>query len=442
MKIVLIYIGVSLGTILFTILFIFLFCPVVFFNGFIKSKIENSFKKSNPGYSLSISSLHYKFWNNKIEADTIRIYKNDSVQIYRIIGCSVAGIRFNQLLSGGPKDGNFNGYVADAKEININNKESKYEMNIKAIHVSVDDSIMVAKDFEYHPTTDDEKLFAANQFRQTRVKIKIPSIKLSGTNPEGLINNKKFHARLAKLNDMSVDILLNKDKPCEIDTAINPMPNELFNKIKNPFQFDSITIENGQLSYNERFEVNGQNANLSFNHINIKAAEINDTLKNSTTAIINGNGIFNNTTPLNLSMIVPLSSKDFSLKYSGTWGEMDLTNINHYLDIAEAMRVKSGRLESASFNVDITNGYASGNVKAIYTDLKLEPVIGKQTKSKLRTNVNYFLLNSLMIHKNNIADKKGNVKPGEIKYMRGHDTAFMEMIWFSLRSGIIDISGI
>src|ERR1035437_1788818 len=349
MKIVLIYAGVSFGTILFTILFMFLFCPVVFFNGFIKNKIENSFKKSNPGYTLSINSLHYKFWSNKIEADTICIYKNDKVQTYKIIGCSVAGIKFNHLLNGGPKDGNFKEYVADVKEVNINNKESKYEMKIKDIHLSVADSVMTAKDFEYHPITDDEKLFASNQFRQTRVKIMIPSIKLSGANPVGLINGKKFHTRLAKLTEMSVDILLNKDKLCEIDTVINPMPNELFNKIKNPFQIDSITIENGQLSYNERFEVNGQNANLSFNHININAIEINDTLKNSTTAILNGNGMFNNTTPLTLSMILPLSSKVFSLKYSGTWGKMDLTNINHYLDLAEAMRLKSGKLESATF---------------------------------------------------------------------------------------------
>src|ERR1035437_4478506 len=113
MKIVGAYIGVGFATIIFTIVYLFLFCPDVFFNGYIKGKIEKSFMKSNPGNTIRINSFHYKFWSNKIETDTISIYKNDTVLLYNIIGCDVDGIKFKHLINGGPKDNDLSGYVID-----------------------------------------------------------------------------------------------------------------------------------------------------------------------------------------------------------------------------------------------------------------------------------------------------------------------------------------
>jgi len=255
------------------------------------------------------------------------------------------------------------------------------------------------------------------------------------------MKGRNLHIHSAKLSDLSMNILLNKDKPFELDSEINPMPNELFNKIKNPMHIDNITVDNGYLNYNERFNLYGKSATLEFNHIKISANELIDTINKSTTEFINANGIFNNTTAMNLSISIPLSSEVFSMKYSGEFGRMELSSLNHYLNIAEEMKVKSGVLASASFAADITSGYASGNVNAIYTDFKLEPSDLKTSQSKMGRDMKAFLANTFVLHKNNLQDKKGNLKQGMIKYMRKHDTAFIEMIWLSLRTGIEDIAG-
>ena len=442
MKMIMIYIGMALGTIFFTIVFLFLFCPDVFFNGFIKRKIESSFMKSNPGYILKIGSLHYHFWNNKIDADTINITNNKSVLLYQIINSTVSGVKFSHLLKGGPVENEIFGYVADTKELFSHDPDSKYEMRLKGIHLCAADSCIVAKGFEYLPRNNDETFFASSKFRQTRFKISIPAIKISGVDYAGLIKGKNLHIHSAKLSDVSLDVLINKDVPFYPDSAINPMPNELFNKMKNPFQIDNITIDNGHLIYNESYDTGKKIATLSFNNINITGKEIIDSEKKSVTLNINANGIINDATPVNLSMILPLSSKDFSLKYSGTFGSMDLTGLNHYLDNAEEdVRVKSGMVQSATFDVVITSGYASGKLRPIYSDLKVEPGYTKTSQSMPRRKVDLFLANILLIHKNNVPDKKGNIKPGEIKFMRANDTAFMEMIWLSLWSGVKDIAG-
>jgi len=438
-RIIAIYLGTAFATILAIIIFLFLFCPDVFFNGLIKRKIEISYAKSNPGFTVKIGKLSYKFWNSKIETDTICFYKGDSILSERIIGCNVSGVTCMDLIKGGPgKD--CSGYVSDAKDVYIKINESANEMHFKNIYLSVNDSLILAEDFEYRPQKDDETLFASNNFRQTRFKIKSPSIKLSGVDIPGLINGKKKHIHSAIISKLSVDVLLNKEKPFKIDSAINPMPNEIFNKMKSPFQIDNLLIENGSLTYNERYAIEGKSATLTFDKINISANETIDPETKLIAATINGNCLFNNSTTMNLSMIIPLNSPVFSLKYSGTFGELDLRSINHYIAVAEPMQIKSGILKSASFDVDINSGYATGTVSAIYTDLKIEVTDEKRFLNRRR--INSRLANRFFIHKNNLPDRKGNIKQGEVKFVRAHDTAFMEMVWLSLRSGIEDISGI
>jgi hypothetical protein len=438
-RIVAIYLGAAFATIIAIIIFLFLFCPDVFFNGYIKHKIEFSYAKSNPGFNVKIGKLRYKFWNNKIETDTICFYKGDTILMERIIGCNISGVKCMHLINGGPGN-DCSGYASDAKDVYITTPESGNEMHFKNIHLSVNDSLILAEDFEYHPKTEDETFFASNTFRQTRFKIKAPSIKLSGVDIAGLINGKKKQIRSAIINKLSVDVLLNKEKPFKIDSAINPMPNEIFNKMKIPLQIDNILIENGSLTYNERYAIGGKSATLTFDKINISANETIDPETKLITATINGNCLFNNSTTMNLSMAIPLNSNTFSFKYAGTFGNLNLNSLNNYLEIAEPMKIKSGVLKSASFDVDINSGYATGTVTAIYTDLKIEPTDVKKFLS--RKKINSRLANRFMIHKNNLPDKKGNIKSGEINFVRAHDTAFMEMVWLSLRSGIEDISGI
>jgi hypothetical protein len=235
---------------------------------------------------------------------------------------------------------------------------------------------------------------------------------------------------------------MNNDKPFKIDSTFNPMPNELFNRLHNSKQVDRITIDNGLIVYNQRFEIGGQKATITMNNLNIQAIQKEDSIYKYVNSSISANFKINNTTPIIISMQLPLSSKVFSLRYSGTCGSMTLSDLNTYLDNAETIKFKSGKLESAAFDIDITDGKATGNVRAVYTDLKIEPSNFKTSQSKTRRSVNTFLANTFAIHKNNLPDKKGVIKPGIIKFHRAHDTAFIEMIWLSLRSGLENITGI
>ena len=52
-----------------------------------------------------------------------------------------------------------------------------------------------------------------------------------------------------------------------------------------------------------------------------------------------------------------------------------------------------------------------------------------------------FMTNAMKIRGSNMPDKSGSIKIGEVKYEKKRDDTFLQLIWFSLRSGIGDVIG-
>lgn len=50
-------------------------------------------------------------------------------------------------------------------------------------------------------------------------------------------------------------------------------------------------------------------------------------------------------------------------------------------------------------------------------------------------NLSYFIRKTFIIRKNNNPDEKGEMKLGQINYLRKSDDSFIQFIWFALESG-------
>ena len=73
-------------------------------------------------------------------------------------------------------------------------------------------------------------------------------------------------------------------------------------------------------------------------------------------------------------MSIPVASPEFSFQYSGSLSRMDLSALNSYLETADQMRIKAGVLQTATFEINVASGRASGNVRAVYRDLTLAAI--------------------------------------------------------------------
>jgi hypothetical protein len=433
----------SVGAIVLVLALVFLFYPDTFINTFLKGRITEAFREAYPAYSIRIGSMHYNIQENLVGFDSVALTTADATLLCTIASYSVSGIGWLELLwARGLVPQGFTGTVLDAHGIVVNFPQEQYELRCGLLRVSVPDSDIVVEALELHPLDDDEQFFAGSKFRKTRVCLVVPHARVAGLSCLELLQGKVYHARSAHIRDPFLDVLINKDKPVARDTVGPPMPNETLALMEQTIEIDSLDIWNGGLQYGERFAPGSKPAVIMLDSMQVSVLGIDNHGDASDTVVIRAEGEFMKSTEMNILMSIPISSPEFSFEYSGSVGRMDLSVLNSFLETAEQMRIKTGVLQLATFEINVASGRASGNVRALYKDLTLA-AINKHTGSEkgIFDVIASFVANNTKIRTNNMPGNSGEMKIGKVKYTRHRDDPFFRFVWFSLRSGVGDVVG-
>jgi len=314
-----------------------------------------------------------------------------------------------------------------------------YNLRCERLHVSVPDSEMLAESINLHPLTGDEEFFSGSKFRRTRLSFVIPRCSVMGLGCIELLQGTKYRARSVHIHDAFLDILVNKDKPDSRDTLGPFMPNEILSSIKETLQVDSLSSINGRLKYCERFDVGAKPAFITFDNMQVLAEGISNHGGRSAMLIIHAQANLANAGMMKVLMKIPVASQEFSFHYSGSLSKMDLSPLNSMLEISDQMRIKTGVLEEATFDVNVVSGHASGTLMGVYRDLTLAAINKKTGSEKGFSNgIKSFIANNFKIRRNNVP---GSIKIGEVKYTRQPDDPFIQFEWFALRVAVRDVIG-
>ena len=437
------FVGSIIGIAILIFVLLFIFFPDPFINTIFRDRITKYFNETYPAYSIKLGDMQYDILKNRLKCDSIILESSDSSFSCSANPLSVSGIRWMKIfLQRNFTLDVFTQTFIDAENIATNFYKEQNELLFENVHISVPDSEVTANSIKYHPSVDDEQFFAKSPFRQTRMRIDIPKMKIIGIDCISLIEGNLYTAKSIILDDIFADILVNMDKPCDINKSTPRMPNEFLNARKEEVKIDSMKIINGRLKYCERYAINKLPGVIKFDSVNILVSGIANHTTPSDSTFITGYGLFMNSSLAIVSMTIPLSSKDFSLRYSGSINEMDLTKINSFIEAGEHQRIKSGNLQSAAFNIIVNSGNAKGNLQAVYSDLSIA-LLDKDTGSEngVFNQISTFIGKTFVIRKNNFPGENNSVKTGEIKYTRNPDDTFLQFVWFALRSGIGDVIG-
>jgi hypothetical protein len=433
----------AIGTFTLVCMTVFFIFPDIFTNGYVKKQIVKAFTKAFPAYSMRITGIHYTIWRNRIRFDRIALTSIDSTFSCTIGKVSVSGISWLQTLRHGDIVSMIlKGSFADAREITLSFRRAQYDLRCKRLSVSMPDAEISTDELDFHPLVKDAKLFSSSKFRKTRFRIHCAECKVTGADLSGLLQGKAYRARSVKVNGAFLDILVNPDMPAGPDSSRPLMPCEALSSIKKIAQVDILNIYNGRLKYDERYIVGSPPAEVTFDSVTLTAEGITNLAARGATAIIHGQGTFMKTSTAKIRMIIPVISPEIPLRYSGSLDGMDLTRLNSFLETGERLRIKSGILETATFDIAIIAGRASGPLRAIYKDLNIG-ALGKVTGSEngALNRIASFMINTMKIRGTNMPDAPGPMKIGTVKYTQKKYDSFVQLVWFSLRSGIRDVVG-
>ncbi|MDR3628567.1 MAG: hypothetical protein P4L45_17100 [Ignavibacteriaceae bacterium] len=433
----------AVGIILILSVLIFLSFPQTYLNGFLKDRIKDSFAKAYPEYTLKIADVRFNFLKNSIECDSISLIKSDSSFSCSINVVSLDGLGWIELLrEKGFSPNSITKAVLDVDGIVVNLNQSKDQILCRRLHLSVPDSDIVIDSLEYHPLITDEQLFAESKFRNTIYHLAVPGISLNGLVFRELIIGNSYRARSININDAFITVLVNMDKPYDKKSPNPLMVNEALSSIMDTIQIDSLQIMNSRLNYHERYAVGAKAALITFDRMQAVVTGIVNHPDKPDTLTIHARGNFMNTSAMKLFMSIPLGTQQLSFRYGGTLAKMEVSSLNTFLEIAEHHRIKSGTLQSAAYNINVSSGHATGYVNTEYSDLVIA-ILNKNTGSEkgIADRISSFIAKTFIIKGSNVRDKSGAMRLGNVKYTRKSDDTFIQFVWFALRSGVGNLVG-
>ncbi len=437
------YAGLGVGAlVLLCGLVLLLFAdPIV--NRFVKPRITAAFAESFPGYTIRIAEMRYSVLMNRFGFDSVALGTIDGTTSGTMDSVSVSGIGWMHILLGGtlaPDD--FANTVVDAQAVVLRFPQSHYELRSERLRVSLPDSELVVESFKYHPLGDDESFFAASKFRQTRYRLVVPHAKATGLACLELLQGTAYRARSLQIRNASFDVVVNKNKPSNTDDPSPPMPHELLSSIQETLRIDRVNIINGRAEYSEIFAPGLEPPRITFDSLQALAEGIANHGDRGVPLVLRAQAILAKAGTIEVLISIPVASPEFSFAYSGSLSAMDLRALNSFLEPAEQMRIKSGTLQKAIFDVHVVSGRAFGSLRGIYRDLSLA-AINEQTGSEkgLADRITSFIANTFKIHGTNVPDKPDSFRIGKVNYMRKPDDTFIQYVWYSLRTAVQDVVG-
>jgi hypothetical protein len=143
---------------------------------------------------------------------------------------------------------------------------------------------------------------------------------------------------------------------------------------------------------------------------------------------------------MKLNITIPVASRECSFHYSGSLSGMDLSPLNSFLEVSDHVRIKSGVLEEATYEISVVSGHASGTVRGIYRDLTLAAIDkGSGSENGFSDRITSFIANTFTIRRNNVP---GSMKVGVVNYIQLRDDPFFQYDWFALRTGVRNVLGL
>ena len=431
--------GLGLGAVALAVAVLILVFGDAILNRYGKPKAERAFAEAHPGSVLEIGELAYSVGANQLVAQSVTlITTNTMLKVGRI---SLTGVRWARFFGGTTAlaDGLAKA-TFEATNLVLQFPQARYGLSVTRLRASGPGSELIAEGTELRTLVGDGEFFAAHAFRTTRFHVVAPECKVLGLAYGELLQGKAYRARSVHFSRPSFEALVNRDKPVEPVVKSPLMVHEALAAIRLPLQVDSLTITHGNVRYCEQVVAGADPGILTFGEVSLSAEGIANQGEATAAIQLQAQGDLMNAGTLKVLMSIPIKPPNFSFHYSGSLSAMDLTRLNAFLEIAEHTRIKSGNAQAVTFEIDVTASQARGRVQAIYQDLVIAVLEQENgTERGLGNRISSFLANAFIIRNANAPNASGVMKEGQVSYTQGPGDVFLQMAWFALRSGVLDV---
>jgi hypothetical protein len=406
-------------------------------NGYGRSRLQRTFAAAHPGCQLRLGPLRYALGGNRLEAESVTV--TAAAATFQAGRVSLSGVRWGRLLfRTRPLAESLAEASLQASGLELRLPRDDYGLRCASLSGSVASGDLLAVAAELYPLVADEPFFAASRYRRTRFHLRIPRCQVAGLGYADLFQGLACRARSIAVSDPTFDALASRWKP--LPPLVHPplMVNEALAGIGMPLTIDRISLTGGHVAYGERTVAGTRPGVLVFTAVQLAAQDIGN--QGAAAIALQLQGRLMGAGLLQADLSLPVAPGPLALRCSGTLGGMELTRLNGFLEGAERIRIRSGKLRFLAFDLHVQAGQARGQVRASFRDFRLSLQDQQTGKEKgLGKRIASFVANRFKLRQDNGPDLPGGARVGTVAYRRKPEDSFIQVLWFSLRSGVLDV---
>lgn len=323
---------------------------------------------------------------------------------------------------------------------------SPYKVGFDRLMVDSREEELLLTKIDLFPKMSKIDYFRNDKENKALIFLNFDTIRLENIRFRDLFNRQRISATYMHVAGGTASF--HKDKRFQKDNVnkIGEAPHQKIMAVNQPLYFDTIFVENVDLSYHELSgkylregvltfqEAHGNITNVTNDTIQLKEDKF---MRADLQANLMGSGA------LHAVFGFDMLSKNGSHSYTGTLGKMEVSAFNRIITPLLNLQFASGNIHSIRFDMQGNDYRNWGKLYFDYDQLKVNLLYppDKESNKRSKRGILTFLINQLLINDSN-PDANEVYHIGEVDYKRVPEYSHFKTIWKSLQEGLQQTVGL
>jgi hypothetical protein len=341
--------------------------------------------------SLGMANAFLKTKNRKGKADTLAIA---SFKTANFSATENATQHWRSLVFGQP--------ALQFQNVTLQYHSTDNIFMVEDLNTIIGSNKIILNSFLFHPQLDEEAYIKAHHYETDFIRTKTGRMEIYDFNRQAFIKDSSIRIRHISIDDVDFKDTRDKTPPFK-EGIIKPLPGSMIRKIPFDVAIDSLTLQNANVSYKEVSEKTGQPGTIFFTEVQSKFLNlknrnysIRDTFQWKT------NARMMDSMPFFLGIKTAYLDTLDKLELTVRLRPADVTHLNTFFAPLEAIKFKTGSIDTIEM-VSMANEYlAYGSMKFLYHNLKIEFLKKGETERKnILSSIITFAANTFVVKKKN-----------------------------------------
>ena len=320
-----------------------------------------------------------------------------------------------------------------ADGISFATKDNVYNINIGKFALDKRKKQVLVDYISVVPTMSEAAFVQTLKFQKDLFNVNLKNIILGGTDLTALLEKKSIIAETLTFQP-TIKVFNDRLVPPDTASKVGKYPHQSIAKLTTNIYIKKVTVNNGNISYRERGAISKNVGDVFFSNVNgtvNNVTNIKEYLKQNNVMMVNVTSKFLNTATITSQWKLPLTTTNGAFTINGKVGSFDGTKLNPVIEPLGMGSVKSGNINSYTFNLQGTDYKGTGDGILLYDNLKIKLLKSKDDAIKNK-NVTSFVANVFIKDQN---PSNGNTRKAAINFDRVITKSFFNLVWKSLFDG-------